>query len=94
MRKSIDVDFVVVCGQHFDRSGKKIYGPAKTIARLAQGGYSTRSRLLVDIDCDGNMRITAEFKTLKEARVAFEKIKAKKGAMTLREYTARHNCEV
>lgn len=88
-RLNRECEEVMICGQSFMRTGKCIRGPLKIIGRLANNGWSDRSRILAHICSDGSVWHEAEFQTIAEARVAFGKLKAKRAAMSFGEYMRR-----
>jgi hypothetical protein len=80
---------LMICGQSFMRVGKCIRGPLKVVGKLAGNGWSNRSRILAHICNDGSVWHEAEFQTIAEARAAFNKLKAKRGAISVGEYIRR-----
>ena len=89
MIRMFDNDFLVICGKDFSRHGKMIRGPFRVIARLANNGWSHRAKILAHICSDGSVWHEVEFRTIKEAKAAFDTLKAKKGAMAPAEYFRR-----
>ena len=89
MIRMFDNDFLVICGQDFSRHGKTIRGPFRIIAKLARNGWSDRAKILAHVCSDRSVWHEVEFRTIKEAKAAFETLKAKKGAMAPAEYFRR-----
>ena len=88
-RYKIDFDSLVICGQDFSRHEKTVRGPFKTIAKLANNGWSSRAEILAHVTSCGKVWHEVKFRTIKEAKAAFETLKSKKGAMTSAEYLRR-----
>lgn len=84
-----DSEFVMICGKEFARHGKVIRGPFKVIARLANNGWSHRAKILAHVTSCGNVWHEVEFATIREAKLAFQTIREKKGAMSVGEYMRR-----
>ena len=84
-----DNEWVVICGKEFARYGNKIRGPLKVIAKLAKNGWSDRAKIVAKITSDGDVWHEVEFRTIREAKAAFAKLREKRGAMSAAEYVRR-----
>lgn len=84
-----DNEFLVICGKEFARHGNKIRGPFRVIAKLAKNGWSDQSKIIAKVTSDGDVWHEVEFRTIREAKAAFAKLREKKGSMTVGEYVRR-----
>lgn len=83
---------VMIAGQNVSLVGKSVRGPLCLLARITTGGWSGRSQVVAhrwQTCSESGWWHEATFKTLREARTAFDTLASHKAALPLAEYMRR-----